>query len=440
MAQSKEALQAEGEKTIYSLLSDMDKYFADLGCEFSSHKFNRSGVTEEKTDHGGSTSSFPFPKFSDFVFTKTSMTELILEQGNFDENNGADNCDNDGNEDDDFDFDDIGSNKAHSFDYDDDASISYSDDTVSESSTQSISESNIKCGRSSVQKHISDANLKAKCTNALTVYQAGKLSCKCAHNCLQTISIGQARHTQEAFWGKDDDTYPTSSTRTIKIHTLLQNAYDGVTRSFKFKVFDPVSYTFAHVCESAIVTLLFGAVAKSFTCSLKTAPRGWRACKNRILATNGGQEELRHLATSYENMSQVFSRQKVENKQRKRNGCIKYMKDYSANNCEASVLEAGVKYLPFRSIRSFYTDYVLSMVLLHGDRHRSYVASLRTFERAFKDLQKQNVKEKILFSRSKGNFNVCEVCNAAADLLTTRRFSSTIRDLIGQYRKYVLLF
>ena len=76
MAQSKEALQAEGEKTIYSLLSDMDKYFADLGCEFSSHKFNRSGVTEEKTDHGGSTSSFPFPKFSDFVFTKTSSKTI----------------------------------------------------------------------------------------------------------------------------------------------------------------------------------------------------------------------------------------------------------------------------------------------------------------------------------------------------------------------------
>jgi len=428
MAQSKEALRAE--EQVYSLLSDMDRYFADIGCEISSHKFDCTGVTEENTDHDGSTSSFPVQKFSDFVLTKTSMTELISEQRNFDVNKSS-NRENDDNEDDDFvDF----VFNDHRFDTDDDASISYSDDTISESSKQSIT----RCGRSlkkKQKKHLSDANVKGKCIKALTVYQAGKMSCRCAHNCLQTISIGQATHAQENFWGKDEDTYPTSSARTVNMNTLLLNAYDGVTNSFKFKLFDPSRPNFAHICEPAIVTLLFGAVEKSVTCSLKTAPKGWRTCKNRILRTNGDQEALRHLADRFESMTQLYSRQKVANKRRKREGCVKYIKDYCANNCEASVLEVGVKYLPFRSTRSFYTDYLLSMVLQHGDRHGSYVASLRTFERAFSDLQGQNIQEKILFSRSKGNFNVCEVCNAAADLLTTRRFSSAIRDLIGQYRK-----
>jgi hypothetical protein len=111
--------------------------------------------------------------------------------------------------------------------------------------------------------------------------------------------------------------------------------------------------------------------------------------------------------------------------------CVDYIRDYVQNNCEASVIEEGVKILPFRSLQAFYDDYVISWFLRLGEDCHGKVAAIRTFGRAFSLNFPPNT---IRFLRNKGSFNHCEVCNTAADLLTTRRFSKVIRHLIGFYR------
>ena len=347
------------------------------------------------------------PPFSKFVFENSSLDQLIQSQNQIVEENFV-------LDDEDEDEDNVSQSDSFA-----------GDDTV-------VHRSNVM--KTSNGLGTTDKLFKNKCISKLTLYDAGALSCKCAtSNCMQKMTIGQAKHTQDLFWGNDKKIFPSTNKRRNKITNLLKEAYDPIKSTFSFRVYDPLSEKYDLICEHAMVTLLFGATEGTTVCNLTTAPRGWREIKHKI--KTGSSKDIDIKDVVYD--SSHWAREKALRKRRKREYCEQYITSYCNNNCEASVLETGVKFLPFRSLNAFYSDYLLSLVLSEGDRYKSKLASLRTFQRAFADIQSVLLKnhENIRFMRSKGSFNTCEVCTTAADLLTTRRFSRVIRDLIGQYRK-----
>jgi len=393
---------------VYQSLDDIDVLCSQLG--FDGNVFSASSSIYSSTDKSSSptTTTMCSRNFSAYALKQFSLDQLTASQK---ELNGTKTME-----------DNVSVSSEFASDDDDD------DDDDDDEDTD-------RCGKRRPQ--LSDAQVKIKCLSTLSLSQAGGMTCSCATNCIPQLTLAQTKDIQKLFWGTRMNEYPSSNERTKKIEDLLLTSYNPAEKKFQFKAYDPLKQVTSLICESAIVTILFGATEASQNCSLNTAPRQWRTIKNKVKRSflEGDGE-----CTTDPAVVEKWLLKSKQTRGLKIERCTKYIQKYVNENCECSVIEPGIKFLPFRSLNAFYNDYLLSSLLSFGNDsgggdYRKTFESQRTFERAFNLFCKVNKESKIRFVRGKGSFNVCEVCTTAADLLTTRRFSRVIRDLIGQYRK-----
>jgi hypothetical protein len=395
----------------YALLTELNRFFDNIGYHSTTIDADKIEPSEQNT----------FPSFSEFALRECSMSTLVKSQRKVDAlvyddniNYSDDDSDDDSNDDSVDDSDGCGG---------------YIDDVDG-----NIAQGGRVCKPSDKQsKKKKDPSIRATVISRANAFHLGAMTCRCAVSCVQKLTLAQVRSAQERFWGSSKKDYPSSKKRSELMFEILRSGFHGPTKTFKFDIHDPIRHVFDKICETAMVTILFGPTEDSNVCTLTTAPRVWRTLKQNILKSSSDNGVISDAC-----FATRCSREKAANRNKKREYCRQYITTYSRHHCEASVIESGVKFLPFRSLKCFYDDYVLNLLVKHGvELLKDHLVSERTFGRALNEINKDS-NEKIRFMRAKGSFNSCEVCVTAAELLTKRRFSQTIRELIGMYRGYAI--
>jgi len=404
----------------YNILGELDQFFVRIGVSSSTTTFSKSSACEH--DH--------FPSFSEFALSKASISDLVQSQRKVDIlASDVDLLFSDDDDDDDDDDDGSGD------DWDDHENDDDSDGFGGRLADLSDKKKFCKPCDGKRSKKRQDLELREAAINRTKTFRLGNMTCKCAVSCVQKLTVAQVYRAQERFWGKNKEDFPSSKIRSKKMMQILAEGFHKPTKTFKFNLHDPVTHVFETICEAAMTTILFGPLEDSSVCTLTTAPRGWRTLKASILKAYVDNGQIPSTINDFASQSKLWKKLKAENKRNKREKCRQYISSYCKHNCESSVIEPGVKFLPFRSLKCFYEDYVLNLLVEYGNEQlKEHLACERTFGRALTEVNAENTKEKIRFMRSKGSFNSCEVCVTAAELLTKRRFSQTIRELIGTYR------
>ena len=243
---------------------------------------------------------------------------------------------------------------------------------------------------------------------------------------MRHVSLPHIIEEMETIWGNPNKpAHKTSFRRRLITKKLKSALYRSVVSNGKP---DPISFVFTvakdsniKVCESAYLNII-GHPNSSL----------WKKIKGTIKRSihNGDDElvdeKLEELLRRKKSSSEVRGRFKFEHAQR-------FIEWWSNVHGSASPNEGeeDLRILPFETVSQLFYEYQTCSKNESAAVHE--VAQRETFRKAWVDLYK---KKKCRFTRSKGTFPTCDICNNAADMLTSSRaskFSQLERDIIISY-------
>ena len=240
---------------------------------------------------------------------------------------------------------------------------------------------------------------------------------------MRRVSIVHIIEEMESIWGKIDK--PNLST-TVRRRLLTKNLQCALYRSLPPNDLMTFVFTVANdsntkVCEGAYLNII-----EHPTSSL------WKRIKNTLkqaVTENNGaisDEKLEELLKRRRTSTEVRSRHKFEHAQQ-------FIAWWSNLHGSASPNEGeeDLRILPFETLSQLYYEYQTSCK--NENAHFNICAQRETFRKAWIDLYRQ---KKCRFTRSKGTFPTCDICNNATDMLTSSRsskYSQLERDIIISY-------
>jgi hypothetical protein len=240
---------------------------------------------------------------------------------------------------------------------------------------------------------------------------------------MRRVSIVHIIEEMESVWGKADKPSPSTSVRRRIIAKKLQSAFYRSlvpTDSITF-VFTVAKDSGAKVCEASYLNII-GHPYSSLWKRIK------RTISQSVIAGNDAlsDEKLEELLKTRKAPSEVRSKIKFENAQH-------FIEWWSNLHGSASPNEGeeDLRILPFETLSQLFHEYQTTCTNENTDRN--VVAQRETFRTAWVDLYR---KKKCRFTRSKGTFPTCDICNNAADMLTssrTSKYSQLERNIIISY-------
>jgi hypothetical protein len=249
---------------------------------------------------------------------------------------------------------------------------------------------------------------------------------------MERVSVIHIVKEMETIWGKPDKPAPRTSARRRIITKKLQSA---LYRSLLTPSTDSITFVFTvandsnvKICEAAYLNVI-GHPNSSLWKKIK------RTIKRSI--TDGceglSDERLEELLKKRKSSTEVRSRRKHEHAQH-------FIEWFSNLHGSASPNEGeeDLRILPFETLSHLFYEYQTSCKTENVDSNTC--AKRETFRKAWVELYKQ---KKCRFTRSKGTFPTCDICNNATDMLTssrTSKYSQLERDIILSYLVRPLIY
>ena len=248
------------------------------------------------------------------------------------------------------------------------------------------------------------------------------------------------------FWGDIESPAPTSSQRKAKIISIMSKSVfkiecNSARSTLKQKGDENVDFqssiqlmfkvTSTDICEAAYLKVIGHPNTKL-----------WLRCKREILAsfsTNHGVLNDKDL----ERINAAISKQKYCSEQRstpKKDDALSFIKYFANFHADLSPQdgEENVRILPFETVSQLFAEYKAHCKQFATPH--SHTAAKETFRKAWKDCYK---KGEVKFTRGKGTFPTCDICNNANDMLAlaknNSRWTRRQRDIIVAFKVFIIL-
>lgn len=252
------------------------------------------------------------------------------------------------------------------------------------------------------------------------------------------------------FWGDMESAAPTSSQRKAKIikimskSTFKMESARATTNNHKSKQKEE------EACKKELLTVqLMFKVSSNDICEaafLKVighrATKLWLRCKREILASfsrHGGVLDDKEL----ELIDKAISRQRDPSEQRsrpKKDNALSFIKYYANFHADLSPQdgEENIRILPFETVSQLFSEYRAHCMLFATPHSNS--AAKETFRKAWKECYKN---KEVKFTRGKGTFPTCDICNNANDMLAlaknNSRWTRRQRDIIIGFKVIIIV-
>lgn len=254
-------------------------------------------------------------------------------------------------------------------------------------------------------------------------------SCSLGRKCGEKLNARNMYEEMKSFWGDQTKPLTTKVRRSSVIQKLLTAYHRNPKQStveFLFTVGDNEGL---RVCERAYLQVIG-----------HTKSGLWTRSKEKIIEQmkTGNYSDISCLSVDDIKKAMKQGKYKTEIKSRaKQEHCESFIHWYGKQNGSLSphVGETNLTILPFETIAQLYVEYKYQCEI---DNHEP--ASDETFRKVYNKLRDLGLYK---FTRGKGTFPTCDICNNANDLLATGqsiKMSSQVRDLIVKMKVFNYLF
>lgn len=264
------------------------------------------------------------------------------------------------------------------------------------------------------------------------------MSCTQQKDCMTKITLMSMVEEMDSFWGVQDEhdheTLFTTTSRSKSVYQKLISSFyrDVVTNSSKTKKSNihQGKYSFSvglnhnvKVCEQAYLNIIGHPYSSMWK-------RAKLKIEDEICSGNSkpDMELIDKMIKSSKYKSETKSRKKFEHAEQ-------FILWFANTNGSASPNEGeeDLLILPFETISQLFSEYQSHCSNDHQLSY-GYAAKRETFRRAWAELHK---KKMCRFTRGKGTFPTCDICNNANDMLANARgskYTQKQREIIISYK------
>lgn len=246
-------------------------------------------------------------------------------------------------------------------------------------------------------------------------------TCAFGGTCKNEITINNILEELDSFWG--DETI--ALTTTLRRHKSITKLLSAVLRSEKSNA---ISFGFAIGTSSAKSRLVCEATYLHAIGLKRT--NMWSNSKKTVanLLKDGDFSKLKNGSNFVDDIVKAMRQTKDPNEKKSRNqteSCKLFIQWFAENNGSQSPHEGetDLTILPFETLAQLYLEYCF-----HCDKDEEPKAGKETFRTAYRDLKDDGL---VRFTKGKGTFPTCDICNNANDLLAnSKSMSPLVRDMI----------
>jgi len=273
--------------------------------------------------------------------------------------------------------------------------------------------------------HVSEDELRATALRR-SIFEIFKdykcpTNCVLGHDCKLALTMKAVTEEINSFWG--DIKIPLSTKQRRK--AVVEKLFSSYRRNEKSEEY------FAFSVGKTIGTHLLVCEATYFQIIGHSKTSMWR--KSEALVKNvmkNGDVGIVNSATYVDEILKLTKQTKDPSEKKCRSqfeSCRTFITWFGVNNGSTSPNEGeeDLCVLPFEKLAQLYEEYRFQC-----EKDNENPASKSTFGRAYSALRKENV---VRFSKGKGTFPTCDICNNANDLLANARrdnLATKVRDLI----------
>jgi hypothetical protein len=233
-----------------------------------------------------------------------------------------------------------------------------------------------------------------------------------------------------SFWGDNNLLTTTARRKAIIEKLLISYQRDGENSSFSFRIGSSIGVHDCRVCESTYCQVIGMSKTNMWNKAKKKVAEFLNSGKFDQLNSNTGfvDDVLLSIRTT-KHSTEKKCRQQSEN-------CEHFIRRFGQVNGSKSPNpgEEDLTVLPVETVAQLFMEYWFQC----AKESVSKPASKETFRTTFLNLKKKGFYK---FSRGKGTFPTCDICNNANDLLASSKskiMTTAIRDLIMDLKVILL--
>lgn len=307
------------------------------------------------------------------------------------------------------------------------------DSSDCDTKTSTISSCTTQQGKNfhSSEDHLREVALQRPVISIFNGYKCPP-SCSLGGSCVTSLAFVSVVEELQCFWG-DTSVSLTTTQRRKKIISKLLSAYHRNKESktyFVFSVGTSIGQD-RRVCESTYLKVI--GLGKT---------NMWRRTKSQVLKVieNGEFENFNSKGGFFiDEVLQAIRQTKAPSEQKSRHqseSCTNFIKWFGKLNGSLSPNEGeeNLVVLPLETLAQFYVEYCFQC-----EKEGNKPACKETFRVSYLKLKKEGLFK---FTRGKGTFPTCDICNNANDLLAnskSSKMSTQVRDLIMDLKVIVFI-
>ena len=255
-------------------------------------------------------------------------------------------------------------------------------------------------------------------------------SCSLGRKCGEKLNAKNMYEEMKSFWGEQTKPLTTKIRRSAVIQKLLTSYHRSPKKSSMVEFLFTVGYNEAlRVCEGAYLQVIGHTKTGLWTRSKEKITEQMKSGNYTDISCLS-VDDIKNAMKQTKYRTEIKSRAKYEH-------CESFIHWYGKQNGSLSPHEGetNLTILPFETIAQLYVEYRYQCEI---DNHEP--ASDETFRKVYNKLRDKGLYK---FTRGKGTFPTCDICNNANDLLATGqsiKMSSQVRDLIVKMKVCYCLF
>ena len=254
-------------------------------------------------------------------------------------------------------------------------------------------------------------------------------SCSLGRKCGEKLNALNMYEEMKSFWGDQTKPLTTKARRSSVIQKLLTAYHRNPKQSTVEFLFTVGGNEGLRFCEGAYLRIIGHAKTGLWTRSKETIIEQMKSGNCSDISCLS-MDDIKNAMKQVKYKTETKSRAKYEH-------CESFIHWYGKQNGSLSPHEGetNLTILPFETIAQLYVEYKYQC---EKDNHEP--ASDETFRKVYNKLRDMGLYK---FTRGKGTFPTCDICNNANDLLATGqsiKMSSQVRDLIVKMKVFNCLF
>jgi len=249
-------------------------------------------------------------------------------------------------------------------------------------------------------------------------------TCSLGGNCKNSVAAVAITEELNSFWGEASTACSTTYRRKAIISKLLASYHrDDKQSYFAFNIGSSIGQG-RRVCENTYLEII-GISKKNMwlKAKVKVIQLLNSGLYDQLSSKSGFEDVVLKAIQQTKHYSETKSRKMSEQ-------CEQFIQRFGQVNGSKSPFpgEENLTVLPVETVAQFYTEYWLQCTKECNSRRKP--ASKETFRKTYYRLKKEGLYK---FTRGKGTFPTCDICNNANDLLANSKsnnMTASVRDLI----------